>query len=210
MPKPPLFIALKHLVDWIDSHGARGAVIGGIAASIHGGARLTKDVDVLLSLPEPEWKPFVEAGEKFGFHPRTKDAISFAKKSRVLLMVHGSTGIAADIVIGGLPFEFLAIDRAKRVSFEGFSAPVVAMEDLIIMKAIANRARDLADIEAVLDQNPRADVKQARALIEQFSAILETPGILNDFDRLIEKRRKKKTPRTSSAGKKAPPARRGS
>ncbi|MGH8727337.1 MAG: nucleotidyl transferase AbiEii/AbiGii toxin family protein [Burkholderiales bacterium] len=198
------------MIDWVNARGARGAVIGGIAASIHGGARLTKDVDLLLTLPESDWKRFVEAGKEFGFRPRTKDALSFAKKSKVLLMVHQPTGIAADIIFGELPFEHDAVGRASQVSFEEFFIPVVSVEDLMVMKAIANRPRDLADIEAVLNQNPRANIKKARALIKQFSAVLEAPGILSDFDEVFRKRGKKKGRQVNRTRKKAAPKGRGS
>src|SRR5262245_51247027 len=80
--------ALRDLRRWLSQTHTRGIVIGGVAASLLGRPRATRDVDALVVLPEDTWATFVAAGTKFGFVPRVKDCVAFARRSRVLLMKH--------------------------------------------------------------------------------------------------------------------------
>jgi hypothetical protein len=70
-PVPASFFdALQDLAAWLDEAHAPSVVIGGIAASILGRPRATRDVDVLTLLPEDRWEQFLAAGQPFGFEPR--------------------------------------------------------------------------------------------------------------------------------------------
>ena len=71
-PLAPLVAALRDLLAWWQAQQARGMVIGGVAASLLGRPRLTRDVDGLVSLPDKQWAPFLAAGAGFGFVPRTR------------------------------------------------------------------------------------------------------------------------------------------
>jgi hypothetical protein len=132
-------------------------VIGGVAASLLGRPRATRDVDALVLLPDDAWGAFVAAGAKFGFVPRIADCLAFARRSRVLLMRHGPSEADIDITLGALPFEFEAIGRAQIAQFEGISVALPTPEDLGVMKAIAGRPRDLADIEGVVAAQKQLD-----------------------------------------------------
>lgn len=44
----PLLAALRALVAWLDATGTRGAIIGGVAASLLGRPRVTGDVGALV------------------------------------------------------------------------------------------------------------------------------------------------------------------
>lgn len=61
--------------------------------------------------------------------------------------------------------------------------------NLLVMKAVAHRPRDLADIEGVLARNPGLDLERAQTWIREFSAALDRPGIFEDFQAIVRKRR---------------------
>lgn len=187
-PLAPLLAALGDLVAWLHAAHVPGVVIGGVAASLLGRPRVTRDVDVLVVLEEAEWARFLAAGEQFGFTPRRPDAIEFAREARVLLVQHGPSGIDVDIVFGALPFEEEAVAKAVWVNVAGVRLPLPTAEDLIIMKAVAHRPRDLGDIEAVLDAHPRLDTQRVRRWVREFSTALEMPDVLNDLERILKKR----------------------
>jgi hypothetical protein len=66
--------------------------------------------------------------------------------NRVVLLESGS-GIAIDIALGGLPFEAEMVARATREELApGSFARTVSAEDLIVLKAFADRDRDWIDI----------------------------------------------------------------
>jgi hypothetical protein len=178
---------LGDLVNWLQEHHTPGIVIGGIAAGILGRPRTTADVDVSVIVDEPGWSQFAIAGEKHGFVLRQPDAVEFAQRSRVLLVRHKPTGISVDIAFAALPFELQAIARAQTGDFQGLSFPLPTPEDLIIMKAVAHRQRDLGDIESIVDSHPHLDRRRIIRWVRDFAAILEMPEIVSDLQTILKR-----------------------
>ena len=134
---------------------------------------------------------------QFGFAPRGADALEFARDTRVLLVHHGPSAIDAVVSLGCLPFEAETIETADVVEISGIRLRLPRPENLIVMKAVANRPRDLADIEALVDAYPELDRKKVRSWVREFSSILEMPEILDQVDSLL-----KRSQRTRRARKK--------
>ncbi len=170
----------------------RDAVIGGVAASFLGRPRVTRDIDALISLDEKRWKVFLSAGAQFGFIPRRRDTLRLAREMRVLMVHHEPSGIDTDIVLGSLPFEQETVARAVPVTVGDVSIPLPTAEDLIIMKAVAHRPRDLADIESIIDTQPGLDLRRVRRWVRNFSSALEMPEILRDLETILAHQRKRK------------------
>jgi len=105
----PLLAALRDLVAWLQDTSVPGTVIGGVAASLLGRPRVTRDIDALVMLDESKWASFLSKGVRFGFVPRLADAVNFAHQARVLLVRHEASGIDIDIAFGALPFEEEAV-----------------------------------------------------------------------------------------------------
>jgi hypothetical protein len=55
-------------------------VIGGLAASLLGRPRLTRDVDILVVVDESHWAGFLATGAKYGFVPRQSDTLAFTSR----------------------------------------------------------------------------------------------------------------------------------
>jgi hypothetical protein len=72
------------------------------------------------------------------------DALDFARKNRVLLLRHESSGIDVDVFFGILPFEQELIARTAWLEVAGVRTPLPTVEDLIILKAVAHRSQDCA------------------------------------------------------------------
>lgn len=185
----PLLEALRDLSNWLQATEAAGTIIGGVAASLLGRPRLTRDVDAMVMLDEGKWGEFLSAGERLGFVPRLPDPLEFARKARVLLVRHEATGIDVDVVFGGLRFEEEAVERASWVEVSGIRVPLPTPEDLIIMKAIAHRPRDLADIESLLDAHRKLDTRRVLRWVRELSNALEKPEILRDVKSLLARHR---------------------
>lgn len=181
----PLLSALKDLTAWLKSRRVPGMVIGGIAASLLGRPRATRDIDVVVWINLEACKSFLETSEEYGFSPRIKKVLDFVKKNRVLLMRHRPSGIDVDISLGSLLFEEEAIQRAVEKRIKGVRVSLPTPEDLIIMKAVAHRPRDLADIESILDANPGLDLKRVRLWVKEFGRVLEMPELLEDVEKII-------------------------
>jgi hypothetical protein len=173
---------------WLGESGVPGVVIGGVAASLLGRPRLTKDIDLLVSVEPEGWAEFVTGGQAHGLEPRLSDAVEFARRSRVLLMRHGPTELDVDVTLAALPFEEEALRRSVTVEVEGLDLRLASPGDLVIMKAVARRAQDLSDIEGLLDRNPDIDLDRVKNQLREFSAVLG-PEVLDDFVELLRRRR---------------------
>jgi hypothetical protein len=193
-PLVPLLAALRDLVAWLQDTPTPGTVIGGVAAALLGRPRVTQDIDALVLLAESEWEPFLATGARFGFVPRLSNALTFAHQARVLLVRHETSGIDIDIAFGALPFEEEAVARTVWHDVGGVRIPLPLPEDLLIMKAIAHRPRDMADIESILDAQPKLDLPRVRRWVREFSTALNTPELLRDFNALVTRWRKRKKP----------------
>ena len=184
-PLVPLVQALGAVSEWLDSVAVPGAIIGGVAASVLGRPRLTQDIDVLVILERQEWSSFLAAGQAFGFAPRIDEALDFAEASRVLLVSHEPSGIPIDIVLGSLSLEDEIVRGARKVEIAGVSVPLPAPESIVVMKAIARRARDIADIEGILEVHDRIDLDWIRTRLSEFDQALGQTDLLDEFNRVL-------------------------
>lgn len=196
MPKKPeieLPVApLADLMNWWQSQSVQGVIIGGLAVALLGRPRVTRDVDAMVLLKEDRWPAFVKAGVTFGFMPRYVDALEFAREARVLLMHHERSGIDVDIAFGCLPFEEEAVQRAIVVNVSGISVPLPTPEDLVIMKAVAHRDRDLLDIEGLMNVHPNLDVRRVLRRVKAFTDALDMPEVHDDLKRRLSNLRSRK------------------
>lgn len=186
-PLNPLKAALRSLVEWLRSQNVEGLVIGGVAASLLGRPRTTRDVDAMIWLEDADLDGFFQAARDHGLEPRMKDSLAFARQSRVLLMYHVESRINVDVSLGALPFEREAIDRVRTVALDDVSVPLPRVEDLIVMKAVAHRPRDTGDIEGLLDTHREVDRQYIRRLVGEFADVLESPELLSDLDSLFSR-----------------------
>lgn len=181
--------------EWIDAlvaaqriierfHNA-GIIIGGVAVSLLSQPRLTQDVDALLMVPEERLEEAIAVAQEVGLKPRIPDALEFAKRSRVLFLRHTCTGTDVDISLGALPFEHEAVSRASLVHFGDVSVRIPSPEDLVIMKAVAHRPKDMIDIRNLVEAHPHLDVVRIERWVMQFADALEEPAIYEDLKRLL-------------------------
>lgn len=197
-PVVPLLAALRDLLAWLKAERVPGVVIGGVAASLLGRPRATRDVDVVVLLPEGQGEPFLTAGASFGFIPRLEDALLFAEQARVLLVRHQRSGIDVDIALGALPFEEEVLRRAIAVEVAGVVIPLPTPEDLIVMKAVAHRPRDAVDIESILDAHAKLDLRRIRRWVGEFANAMDMPELLADLEAIVAKRPKYRRPKRKS------------
>ena len=198
-PPVPLLHALAAVSEWLDAGPTPGAIVGGVAASILGRPRLTEDVDVLVLLEREGWSSFLAAGEAFGFFPRVDDALGFAEESRVLLVSHRPSGTPIDLVLGALALEEEIVRGATKIEVAGVAVSLPTPESIVVMKAIAQRARDVADVEGILETRDHLDIDWIRAWLTEFDRALGRTDLLAEFERTVARTRRH-APFDDSAG----------
>jgi hypothetical protein len=168
----------------------RGVVIGGVAVGVLAQPRATQDVDAVLLMDPEEVPHLIEIAGRFGLVPRVSDPVEFARRSRMVLLRHGPTGVPLDLSLGVLPFEVEMVERKLSYEAEGLTIPLPTPEDLVIMKATAHRPQDLADIDAIIRANVGLDRARIETWVRQFAEALDMPELWDDiatwFDRPAE------------------------
>ncbi len=173
-----IFLApLQALQYLLESFHNKGVIVGGIAASLLGVPRFTADLDAVFILENEEIPELMELASRFGIEPRISDAEIFARKSRVLLMRHTASGVDIDLLMGMLPFEAEMVERSKIFETGAIKLRLPSPEDLIIMKAVAHRPKDMADIQAVAENTPDLDIERIQYWVEQFAVALDQPEL---------------------------------
>lgn len=145
---PNLHRAFEALVDVLDKHHVRYAIIGGLAMIQHTRVRTTDDIDALLTLPQIAMPAFFESLGAHGFK------VELLKNIRELrdegLTTLQFEGIVIDLMRPALPAYAHVLDRAVDSTILGRSVRVSTAEGLIVMKMIAFRPLDQADIQDLL------------------------------------------------------------
>lgn len=160
-------------------------VVGGVAASILGRPRATRDIDALAILPEDMWAATLAAAAGHGIIARVDEPLEFARKTRTLLLRHVESAVDIDVILGRLPFEEEAIARSEPHDLGGVRVKLPQIEDLLILKAIADRPQDLRDIEGLLDVHPGVNIDRVRRWVREFATAMTMPDLLEDFERTI-------------------------
>jgi hypothetical protein len=70
-------------------------------------------------------------------------------------------------------------------ALEFASVRLPRVEDLLIMKAIARRPKDLQDIRGLLAAHPDADVALVRRWVGEFATAMSMPDMLEEFEKLV-------------------------
>jgi hypothetical protein len=180
-----LSVAIKSVSQLLKESDVEGVIIGGLASSLLGRPRYTEDIDLLILNLDDCLPEFIEKLKRFGIHPRIRDVEGFAKDSRVLLMRHESTGINIDISMGILPFEIEAVSRRLIKHALDTEIFLPSPEDLIIMKSISERAKDLEDIKAIVIKNSSLDRERILRTVREFADTLEKEEIYNRIKGLL-------------------------
>jgi hypothetical protein len=174
--------AVQQLLERFDN---QGVIIGGVAASVLGAPRFTADVDVVILLSVDRLPRLLESAAELGLVPRIADAEEFARRNRVVLLRHEESGIAVDVSMGMLPFEDEVVARSIVHQIGDLELRLPTPEDLIILKAVAHRGKDLLDIEGILRSYPDVDRSRIERWVREFAAALDMPELWDDIVPLL-------------------------
>lgn len=146
-----LWPTLADAVGMLNDRGIRGAVIGGLAVSLRGLPRMTVDVDLVIQADVDAGLRLAKDLASTPFMPLFAGVEEVVTSAFILPLRHRTTGVRVDLALGMSGFERDAVSRATPVMVGEASIPVVSVEDLLVMKALAGRPQDDADIRGLID-----------------------------------------------------------
>lgn len=153
---------LEPIFEALNRAGIRYLVVGGLATVLHGHARLTSDLDMIIDLKQEEARRALDVLVGLGFQPRAPvPAEDFAdpEKRRTWLEEKGmrvfslwdpkNPMVEIDLFVDHpILFEEMWAD-SEVMPLNETTARVVSADHLIQLKRLAGRPQDLLDIEAL-------------------------------------------------------------
>jgi len=156
------------VAELLSKQGVRYAVIGAMAAAVHGVVRASLDADAVVALQVREAQALRQSLVDEGYEAalRTGDVDD---PIPALLEVKDAHGNRVDLLIGLRGMDPELMNRTRQVRLAEAVLEIVGREDFIAMKAFAGGPVDLADARAVIEQDRRSlDVELLRRLAQRF------------------------------------------
>lgn len=180
-----LFHVASRVQSFIEKRSWKFCFIGGLALQRWGEHRLTRDVDVTILAGFGREAEFIDA-LLAAFPGRRPDVREFALQYRVVLL-RSEDGVGIDVSLAALPFEAELIARATDFEFlPGNPIRTCSAEDLVVLKAFADRPQDWVDVRGILIRQGRAlDRDAIRARLAPLVELKEEPEIARRLEALF-------------------------
>ena len=182
--QPSLDALLRKIVDVLDRWKIPHLLVGGLAAGIVGEPRITLDVDLIVAIPLSERTTFAKRARAAGF--------AIAKESEEEAGVTGALrlrwrSLHTDVIFASTEFERSAFGRKRRVRVAGRNVYVPSPEDLILLKLVPGRKKDLFDVESVLLRHRgKLDRTYLERWAQRLSDEMEDTRIWETLQRLLK------------------------
>jgi hypothetical protein len=134
----------------LDAYGIRYLVVGGIAVGFHTQPRFTKDLDLLITVSEPEHLKLYDCLKDFGAPVSILTPDEFLQDD--FIFHFGSPPWRIDILssIPGVDFELAYMERVT-INLGTQVATCISKEWLIKAKQASGRPQDLLDLKWLTD-----------------------------------------------------------
>ncbi|MFH1452999.1 MAG: nucleotidyl transferase AbiEii/AbiGii toxin family protein [Armatimonadota bacterium] len=161
-------------------------IIGGQAVILYGEPRLTRDIDITLGIGTEKLDNILNIVKELNLKILAEDIPSFVKKTMVLPVMDEPTGIRIDFIFSFTPYEKQAIQRGKKVLLDNVEVNFASVEDLIIHKIFANRARDLEDVKNIILKNSDIDEIYIKKWLREFDTALQESSFISVFENILK------------------------
>jgi hypothetical protein len=143
-------------------------VIGGQAVLLYGEPRLTRDIDITLGMGVKGLDKIKKIIKAIGLKILVKKEKEFVEQNMVLPTLDKKSGIRVDFIFSFSPYERQAIERGNEIKLGRTLVKFASLEDVVIHKVIAGRARDIEDVKSILLKNPKYDSSEIARWLKEF------------------------------------------
>ena len=143
--------------SFLERARVRFLVVGGLAVVVVGEPRTTADADAIVFVSQAEAESLIGQAAATGFEVREDVERERLAATGTMRFRRGRFQI--DLITASLPFENAAYDRASLHELFGVRLPFPSPEDLILLKVLAGRGKDMLDAAGVIRRHgDRLDV----------------------------------------------------
>jgi len=187
---PNLIDVVATLAEVFDRLQVRFAVGGAIANNYWGIVRATEDIDCLISLPAIKYHVFADEFNAIGFKQRDEDdqyvplivprLLQQVRQRRLIACFYQT--VRVEFFVPAVPLQDEILRRAVTMPLGNRQVPITTAEDLILLKLVFHRVKDLLDVRGILWlQRGRLDLDYLR----QWSARTLEPQVQQEMEQLI-------------------------
>ncbi len=162
---------IERVLRALNAAQVRYLVVGGVAVVLHGHLRTTLDLDLVVQLESANLEKALMVLVELGFQPRAPVPIEWfadpekrqawvrEKNLMVFSLWHPEVPAFEVDLFANEPFDFDRVyGRAVTVQLANVETTVISLDDLMEMKRLASRPRDVEDLEALsILRNRRGD-----------------------------------------------------
>ena len=150
------------LLQALSDEQVQYVLVGGLAVQLHGFLRSTFDIDLVLAMNDENLSRFIAVAQGYGLVPVIPVPMDSLRNASLIDQWHREKGMLAfalrepqaggsvvDVLVrSDVPYDML---KANAVAGELFGRNVwiASIDDLLLMKRIANRPKDQLDIAAL-------------------------------------------------------------
>jgi hypothetical protein len=173
--------ALHDFANLFEAIGVPYAVMGGLAVRVYGIPRPTHDVDFTIALDRNRLSDLYEHLRKLGYTVADEyakgwvDLVAGMPIVKARLFLEGR-GIDIDIFLAESPYQQQLLTRRRREEVDGSPVWFVSPEDLVLLKLLSYRPRDIADIGDVLFTQGQLD----ESYLRQWASTLDVTPRLDE------------------------------
>ncbi len=176
--------SIRSLQQRLQEADISSVVIGGVAVALWGEPRVTRDVDLKVSLTRDDAERLLSVLSS-DYNPLLPDPRR-ALKEQAMLFVQDPAGTRLDLLLADTPYDIQAIQRGRVVEVHpGATIRACSPEDLIIYKLVSTRVRDHEDAASVVHrQGDHLDDRYVLLWLRQFEQALDDSTLVVEYERL--------------------------
>ena len=169
---------------FLEDRRTRYLVIGGLAVVAVGEPRTTADADAIVFVSLAEAESLIRHATSAGFDVREDLERERLTTTGTMRFRRGRFQI--DLITASLPFEEMAYERASSYQLFGIRLPFPSPEDLILLKVLAGRDKDMLDATGVARRHAeRLDVPYLEQTLRSICELAEDMAPWSRLQRVL-------------------------
>ena len=155
LKRDPLTLAraIPEMAAALSLHGFRHALIGGVAVGVWVEPRATKDIDFVVGAKLGDVEAVLHAARNAGFSVDAEEVerLKHSYMTRVWASDAEGEPFMIDLLLDEHPFYGSLLARGRQQLVDGKTVSIASVEDLVLMKVLAARPRDIADVSHLIE-----------------------------------------------------------
>ena len=172
-------------ISFLEKNKIQYLILGGIAVGVLGEARFTSDLDLDIFISKEVVPEFLKKIQKAKFKVNFAEALKNVQTFGSFRFF--CQELPVDVILASTELEKSALSRKKSLSLFNRKMSFPSPEDLILLKLIPGRPKDLLDVESiVIRHKEKLDLKYLHKWIQKICEEAEDFRILHQFNKLIK------------------------